>query len=221
MTDSNHGWAVGDGGIILRDSAGSWGVISSPTTNALRSIFMLGDSDGWAVGDAGTAIRYQASNGQWIKVPTPTSARLNSVNLLDSTHGWAVGAGGTILHYDGIVWTGVADFVSTDLKSVSQVNPREAWAVGNSGTILHWTGTSWYPETPSAPLSGNPDLQSIFLLPNGFGLIVGASPSPSGQATVIPIPEFTGSQILMVMAIIGVLVVLSLHQRKRKSPLTE
>ena len=154
-------------------------------------------------------------------MPIPTSARLNSVNLLDSTHGWAVGAGGTILHYDGIVWTDVADFVSTDLTSVSQVNPREAWAVGDSATILHWTGTSWYPETASPPLSGNPDLQSIFLLPNGFGLIVGAPSILSGQATVFPIPEFTGSQILMIIAITAGLVILSGNQRKRKPPIAD
>lgn len=219
MTDSDHGWAVGDGGTILRNSGGSWGAISSPTTNALRSVFMQGDSDGWAVGDGGTIIRYQGSSGQWFKVPGPTSVHLNSVCLLDSSHGWAVGAGGTILHYDGNVWTSVAGSVSKDLKSVFQGTPREAWAVGDSATILHWTGISWYPETPSPPLPGTPDLQSVFILPSGFGLVVGAPPSPSSQATIYPIPEFTATQMLLIIAFITILVILSRQQRKRKSPI--
>lgn len=216
MTDSNNGWAVGDGGTILRYSGGSWGSMSTPTANTLRSVFMLGASDGWAVGEAGTIIRYQGSSGQWFKVLGPTGARLNSISLSDSSHGWAVGAGGTILHYDGTIWTTVPDFVSTDLNSVFQVNPQEAWAVGDSATILHWTGISWYPYTPSPPLSGNPNLQSLYMLSSSFGLVVGAPLSPGSQGTIFAIPEFYQAQILTIVAFMTILVIMSRQQQKRK-----
>jgi photosystem II stability/assembly factor-like uncharacterized protein len=177
---------------------------------------MLGDSDGWGVGDGGTIIKYQGSNGQWQKVIASTGARLNSVFLFDSTHGWAVGAGGTILHYDGSIWTTVPDFVSADLNSVYQTNPQEAWAVGDSATILHWTGISWYPYTPFPPLAGNPDLQSVFMLSNGFGLVVGGPPSPGSQATIYSIPEFYQAQVLIVISLIAISLIIPRHQHKRK-----
>ena len=223
MVDAGNGWAVGDGGTILRYSGGSWGLMSSPTTNTLRSVFMLSAGEGWAVGDAGTILNHQALSGQWLKVGGPaTGAPLNSVFLLDSSHGWAVGAGGTILHYDGAIWTTVADFVSTDLNSVFQVNPQEAWAVGDSATVLHWSGISWYPFTPSQPITGSPDLESVFLVSTGFGLIVGKPPSPGSQATILqigqqtvsPIPESREPQILFVTVFMTMLIIVArLHKR--------
>jgi len=182
---------------------------------------MLGVNDGWAVGDAGTILRYQAVNGQWVNMGSPTGARLNSVFLSDSNHGWAVGAGGAILHYDGTIWVNVAGFTSTNLNSVFQVN-QEAWAVGDSATILRWTAISWLPVTPSPSLAGNPDLKSIFLVPTGFGLIVGGMAGTGSQATIIrvgqqtvnPIPEWQVPQISLVMILVMTLGMLS-RLRKR------
>lgn len=187
MTDSNNGWAVGDNGVTLRYSGGSWGSVSSQTTNTLRSVFMLGPSDGWAVGDAGTMLRYQSLSGLWMNFPSPTSARLNSVFLADSSHGWAVGTGGTILHYDGTIWTPVGGFVSTNLNSVYQLNPQNAWAVGDSGTIIQWTGVGWYPVVSSPSLAGNPNLNSVFLVSSGYGLIVGGTAGAGAQGTILQV----------------------------------
>jgi photosystem II stability/assembly factor-like uncharacterized protein len=176
---------------------------------------MLSSSDGWAVGDGGTIIEYQGSSGQWSNFPSPTGMRLNSVFILDSNDGWAVGAGGTILHFDGNTWTSVSDFVSTNLNSVYQTSPQEAWIVGDSATILHWTGVSWYPYTPSPSLAGNPDLESVFMLPDGFGLIVGEPSSPGGQGTIYPIPEFHQPQILIVLVLVALLLLIRRrHNRK-------
>ena len=205
MLDSSDGWAVGDGGMILRYSGGSWGVVSSPTSKTLRSIFMFSQSDGWAVGDGGTILRFQGGP-QWVMIGSPTTNDLRSVNLLDSNHGWIVGAGGTILHYDGTVWSSASAFTSSNLNSVFQVNSQEAWAVGDSGTIIEWTGVAWYPYTPSPPLLGNPDLHSVFFS-GSQGLIVGAPPSPGTQATVLPIPEMTTAPILLVLLLASILIV--------------
>lgn len=219
MVDASNGWAVGDSGVILRYSGGGWGAMSTPTSNTLRSLFMLDSSDGWAVGDGGTILRYQGLSGQWATYPSPTSARLNAVFLLDSSHGWAVGAAGTILHYDGSLWLSVPDLVATNLNSVAQLNPQEAWVVGDSGTILHWSGVSWYPFTPVPPLSGNPDLNSIFVIQNGFGFIVGAPPAPGSQGTILqapamnPIPELPDPGILLAVALMASLVMISSRRR--------
>jgi photosystem II stability/assembly factor-like uncharacterized protein len=201
MIDSGDGWAVGDGGAILRYSEGSWAAVSSPTSNSLRAIFMLGSSDGWAAGGSGTILRYQ--EGVWSSYASPTSSQLNSLYLMDSSHGWAVGASGTILNFDGSVWLSVTGPVSTNLNSVAQVNPQLAWAVGDSATILEWNGIGWYQFAPAPPLSGTPDLNSIYILPNGFGFVAGAPSAPGSQATVLqapnmsPIPETTYPQLLL------------------------
>ena len=219
MTDSNNGWVVGDNGVILRYSGGSWGSVGSLTTNTLRSVFMLGSSDGWAVGDAGTILRYQSMSGLWVNFP-PMGGRLNSVYLLDSTHGWAVGDGGTILHYDGSIWTPVAGFVSANLNSVFQVNPQNAWAVGDSGTIIQWTGISWYPVTQSPSLPGNPDLNSVFLVSTGFGLIVGGTAGAGSQGTVLripgtnPIPEMPSTQIVLAMVLLVAVTAISIRRKQ-------
>ena len=189
MVDSNTGWAVGDNGAILQYSSGTWAQVSSPTTNSLRSVFMFDSSDGWAVGVSGTILRYQS--GLWITYPSPTSSQLNGLGFFDASHGWAVGAGGTILHFDGSLWLTVASSVSSNLNSVAQNGPQSAWAVGDSATILQWNGIGWYQFTPIPPLSGNPNLNSLFILPNGFGFAVGAPAGPGSQATVLSIPSMT------------------------------
>ncbi len=219
MLDASNGWAVGDNGVILRYSGGSWGAASGPTPNTLRSVFMVGSSDGWAVGDGGAIIRYQS--GQWVAYASPTSARLNAVSLPDPSHGWAVGFGGTILHYDGFHWSPVAAAVSANLNSVVQVNSQDAWAVGDSATILHWNGISWDQVSPSPPLSGNPNLNSIYTVSNGFGFIVGAPAAAGSQGTILqvstlnPIPELPNPQLLLAAVFIAALATISIRRRRR------
>jgi photosystem II stability/assembly factor-like uncharacterized protein len=190
----------------------------------LRSVYLTAGQDGWAVGDSGELLKYQGINGQWVRMAPPTGAQLNSVALLDSSNGWAVGAGGTILHYDGTIWTVVADLVSTNLNSVALVSPQEAWAVGDSATILQWTGISWYPVTPSSPIAGSPDLNSIYMISASFGLIVGGSPAPGSQGTVLqvpqminPIPESPNPEVVTILILSSVpLFLLRLSRRKRE-----
>jgi hypothetical protein len=145
---------------------------------------------------------------------------LNSVFLFDSSHGWAVGAGGTILHYDGTLWVDVAQSVSTDLNSVFQTSPQEAWAVGNSGTILQWSGFSWNSITPYYTLTGNPDLNSLFMVSPSYGLVVGAPIAAGGQGTILqlpqtnPIPEVGSIQLLLAVVVLLTLTVVSKYGRK-------
>jgi photosystem II stability/assembly factor-like uncharacterized protein len=182
---------------------------------------MLGASDGWVAGDGGTILHYQGS-GQWVKVAGPTTADLRSVYFMDSTHGWIVGLSGTILHFDGTTWAQASAFSSGNLLAVVQVSSPEAWAVGDSGTIIHWNGVAWYPYTPSPPLTGNPNLNSIFMLSSGYGLIVGSTPAPGSQATVLlinqqaitQVPELTSTPLVLLVILLAPLV---LVKRRRHS----
>jgi hypothetical protein len=100
MVSSSEGWAVGDGGVILHYTGGSWSLYAgSPTTEDLWSVFMVSSSEGWAVGNSGVILHYAA--GSWSLQTSPTTDKLYSVHMSSSTDGWAVGDGGVILHYLG------------------------------------------------------------------------------------------------------------------------
>jgi hypothetical protein len=54
---------------------------------------------------------------------------------------------------------------------------------------------------------GTPNLNSVFLLSNGNGLIVGSPPTPGTQATVLPIPEIETTPIALVLILAALLVI--------------
>ena len=74
FTDRNHGWAVGDGGLVMTtsDGAESWSEQSSGTNATLRGAFFLGDRQhGWVVGDLGTVLGTSDDGGHWTALTLP------------------------------------------------------------------------------------------------------------------------------------------------------
>jgi putative cell wall-binding protein len=60
MTDASRGWAVGDGGTIIRttDGGATWTACTSPTSASLYDVeFVRGTTTGWAVGASGTVVK--------------------------------------------------------------------------------------------------------------------------------------------------------------------
>jgi len=103
MLSQSDGWAVGDGGTILRYQGGpQWVVIGSPTSNDLRSIYLLDSSHGWVVGSGGTILHYDGT--VWSSASAFTSANLNSVFQVNSQEAWAVGDSRTIIEWTGVAW---------------------------------------------------------------------------------------------------------------------
>lgn len=64
MVSTNDGWAVGDGGTIIRWNGTQWNTITGPTNENLYSMSMVNASDAWAVGSNGTIIRWNGA--EWI-----------------------------------------------------------------------------------------------------------------------------------------------------------
>lgn len=134
--DATHGWAVGDGGVILvtGDGGRSWteeGCADGMTSQAqaecmgprapatdLSGVSFPDAFHGWAVGRAGTILatddggttwrRQNACPIRWRCAFDP-SADLTAVSFVDSTHGWVTGREGTILTTDdgGRTWDGI------------------------------------------------------------------------------------------------------------------
>jgi len=113
MESNTEGWAVGDGGIILRCFKDSWAIATSPTTRRLYGLAVAGTSgEVWAVGDSGTIVH--CVQDSWVLdpfVPDPPDAPLFAVAFSSGSEGWAFGfafGGATVaLHYTDDT-TGVA-----------------------------------------------------------------------------------------------------------------
>jgi photosystem II stability/assembly factor-like uncharacterized protein len=223
MLNSNSGWVVGEGGLILRWDGVSWSSVVSPTKFRLNEIFMLNGTDGWAVGANGNNY-FMMANG----------------TLLTSGND-----PGTVLHWDGRKWTLVSSPITPDLRSIYMVNSKDGWAVGEH--ILHWNGNAW--SMVSDPLGDDGSYYSISMTSSNEGWIAGSQwvhnkvtdttfsasprarmlyygdrkpvppPSPSPNPSPSPQTDFYGialaTLIMMVGALIAVVGLVLLKKRKR------
>lgn len=151
----SRGWAVGDGGRILRtlDGGAEWSLQSSGASSALNAVWFTSDVEGWAVGNNGTVLHTTSSGGSWTRLLNAgASEHLNDVHFTHRDTGWVVGANGVILRTAnrGISWQRVTP-TAFDLHGVSFAVGRYGWAVGDNGVILgtHDGGLRWYTVQPA------------------------------------------------------------------------
>lgn len=105
MVDPLNGWAVGDGGLVLKTINGgvSW---QSPTQALPDELNRFADfqtvaarkSKVWISGSPGGCIWHSSDDGQsWRQQQTGHTTPLHAINFSSDETGWAVGAFGTIL----------------------------------------------------------------------------------------------------------------------------
>jgi photosystem II stability/assembly factor-like uncharacterized protein len=98
MLNFSSGWAVGNGGTILKYMGdGRWISQPSGTTANLRDVYFLDSNRGWAVGDGGAIVGTTDGGTTWTLEVSGVSADLRSVHAASSNVVFAVGANGTIL----------------------------------------------------------------------------------------------------------------------------
>lgn len=202
MTSSGtggDGYAVGTGGHIWRYQSGAWGLIPTPTTNDLYSVFISNPGSstnaGWAVGASGTVLKLSVSGGipTWTVVGLPgiTTQNLNSVYFKDSNHGWIVGASAIIetTSDGGNTWSGgtgqVTSAPNANLQSVfidtigTGSGNGDGWTVGDDGSgnsvFAHWDGQFWTntPVSPAIAASPTGRLNAVYLTGPTDGWAVG------------------------------------------------
>ncbi len=150
FTDTNHGWAVGDYGVIYytSDSGDNWDEQDSGLSGYYNELFGVAFTDsnnGWAVGENGIVVSTTDGGGTWTQEDIGTTDSLNSICFADENNGWIAGGDyypihGTIFHTSdgGSTWemqdpgTGELEYILYDIWFVDDT---QGWAAGGT----------WYP----------------------------------------------------------------------------
>jgi len=100
MLDLQHGWIVGEGGVILRTSNGGniWSTQPSGTVARLDDVHFLNAQRGWAVG-GGALLETHDGGMNWVQSESAPEVGLHGVHFCDAEHGFAVGDGGALLKW--------------------------------------------------------------------------------------------------------------------------
>jgi photosystem II stability/assembly factor-like uncharacterized protein len=139
--------AAGDNGTIVRstNSGVSWTLISSETTQSLRSISFTGGMAGAIVGANGTVLYTTDAGAQWVSLRRGFLAQLNGISSHRDRTIFAVGNGGIIVKTtnNGARWDTVASGVTQNLQAITFLG--DTVLVVGAGTILRSTdkGASW------------------------------------------------------------------------------
>lgn len=138
--DAQHGWAVGDDGMILATADGgmSWLPQPSKTRERLVSVHFADARHGWTVGLDGTILATADGGKNWLPQPSKPGTILLSVHFADAQHGWVVGYSGTILATadGGKNWLPQQSKTREYLRSVHFAVAQHGWAVSSNGAIL-------------------------------------------------------------------------------------
>jgi photosystem II stability/assembly factor-like uncharacterized protein len=95
FVDLLTGWAVGEGGKIIKttDGGATWNAQVSGTTGSLSAVTFLDSQTGWATAILGGEILRTTDGGSnWSIVNVNPSYALRDIAFVDANNGWAVGA---------------------------------------------------------------------------------------------------------------------------------
>jgi photosystem II stability/assembly factor-like uncharacterized protein len=181
--NANTGWAVGDGGIILKSTNGgsNWITQSGGTTDNLYSVHFENSNVGWIVGEDVRILKSTDGGSSWAAqfANPPVLADLYSVHFRDSNNGWAIGnymysSSG----YDsylinttngGTTWQNNFYFMDEKLFSVQFMNNNLGLVAGSDVARTSDGGSNWYPVFGSF----GDEFYSLFFIDANTGWIAG------------------------------------------------
>lgn len=149
FTDTLHGWAVGNDGVILStmDGGRSWQIQRSGTKGTLNGVYFADSVHGWVVGAGGIILATGDGGKSWQSQVSGTAQWLGCVKFADNLHGWALGANGLIVTTTdgGLTWQPQAGNVTHTLNGVTFIDGLRGWAVGEKGAIIATSdgGNNW------------------------------------------------------------------------------
>ena len=181
FSDQNHGFIVGDDGIVRQTTNGgaSWQGHNFKIASPFYAVDCVDSTTvtivGYSPDDAAGTI-YHTTNGgtSWSRQNSTTPEVLYGVDFLNRDTGFAVGSGGTILltTNGGASWRPRDSGTLIDLRGVSFLTKRVAIAVGGYGVILRTTNTGL---TWTTVQNGLGALNAVTFVDSSVGYIVGTN----------------------------------------------
>jgi len=132
-------FALGNNGLILKQTGNSWMAMNSGTTNTLNSFSCYSANLCFAVGAGGTILNYDGTN--WSSGTSGTTVNLNSVSCYSQHYCFAVGNNGVLLKYDGTSWTSQTSGTTNNLNGI--YCDYYCYGVGDAGTALIYNAVNW------------------------------------------------------------------------------
>ncbi len=142
---AQSGWAVGDGGTLLRWSNGSWRSVASGTTRNLNGVYCAAADDCWAVGDR-VALHWNGS--AWQATTFNNGIVFNKISCLPGNSNECYLAGqwyswGLIARWQAPGnWAGVVVY-GRDFTDIN-CDTGTCFATSQSGLVARGTGYAWY-----------------------------------------------------------------------------
>lgn len=181
--NANTGWAVGDGGIILKTTNGgsNWITQSSGTTDNLYSVHFENSNVGWIVGEDVRILKSIDGGSNWAVqfANLPVLADLYSVHFQNINNGWAIGnymysATGydsylIITTNGGSTWQDNFYFMDEEIFSVQFMNNNLGLVSGSEIARTSDGGSNWY----SVFGSFGDEFYSLFFIDSNTGWIAG------------------------------------------------
>lgn len=177
LPNSNQGWAVGTGGVILTTTDGlNWTAQSSGVTATLEDVTLektlAGITFGWACGSSGTLLGTSDAGQTWEIQSQGAPIVLYGIEFFDFSNGVTVGStANATTQNGGNLWTPA--MTTTTLYSVDFISATTGWACGDNGLILKTTdgGVNWSNQTSGTTL----DLWGIHFINANEGWASGIS----------------------------------------------
>jgi len=177
FVDTQHGWAVGDFGIVLRttDGGSSWHAIDTKIGRSFYGVFFLNKAVGWVVGSRGTVVKTTDGGKTWHPHQSGTKNRLYQIRFASDDVGWIVGDQGMILHTTdgGEHWEVQESGTNQQLCDLAVLDAQRVYVAGKFGTLLYTDngGRKWGVRS----LDKNYQFTSIAFPSEDLGFLVGYS----------------------------------------------
>ena len=181
-------WAVGNGGLVLRDSGAGWFVFLSSNAISRQNIMLYGESSPLLGGNylLGDSCSFRDSGGGW---QTVNSTRFLSFGVAKfGPNIIACGAKGGIGQWNSSLsfWNVFPGYQGTnDLLAISADSSGAFWIVGRNGTVLCIDNNLISISIVTFPYKV--DLYSVACLSDTEGWVVG------GQGTIV---RYTAGRVL-------------------------
>lgn len=201
FVDRKTGWAVGDGGAILKttDRGYTWSEITpSPTTADLNGVFFINENKGWAVGDSGTIAKYNA--GSWSVTQITTPGSFSDVFFVSESTGYVTDGcafTGDPANYRNLYKTTDSGATWVDLRvgdsdkiiylfAVYFTDSNNGWVVGidsgnnstHAGKVFKTTnaGVDWIDVSPPTGEVADVEFWGVYFVDSNTGWVVGGNP---------------------------------------------